>query len=86
MTGVPEEVLQQECGTERAQHRGLSIEEGHPHQRQAQVFIALGRTVHHSGYSYSRSLRAGRSWWSNAAQHMERRSTTQVLCVIYLCE
>jgi hypothetical protein len=76
--GVPEEVLKQEHGTERAQHRGLSIEEGHLHQRQAQVFITLRRIVHHSGYSYTRALCADKSWRRYVAQHMERRPATQV--------
>jgi hypothetical protein len=46
---------------ERAQHRGPSTEERYSHQRQAQVFNSLGRTVHHSGYSGTRGLCVSRS-------------------------
>jgi hypothetical protein len=79
-------ILQQECHPKRAQHRGLSIQDGYLHQRQAQVLIALGRIVHHSGHNYTSGLYAGRSRRRYALQHMECRSVVQILCMMYLSD
>jgi hypothetical protein len=48
---LPEVMLQQKYGSKRVQHRGSGPEKGYPHQRQAHIFIALGRTIHHSRHS-----------------------------------
>jgi hypothetical protein len=47
------------------------VQEGYLHQRQAQIFIALRRTVHHSGHSSTRGLHASRSRRWHTPQYVE---------------
>jgi hypothetical protein len=64
---VHEALLQQKCCPKTAQNRVSSAKEGYLHQRQSQIFIALGRSIHCSGHSSIRGLCASKSLWRHAS-------------------